>query len=124
MDAQSVPRTLADRIQMEQVLVNLVRNAIEAAAEGPGNEKRVRVRLHHHEGAVQVEVDDSGAGVSAAIAERLFEPFATSKPRGMGLGLLLCRRLVEGHGGRLWWDQTFLKGARFVFRIPCKDEEP
>jgi two-component system sensor kinase FixL len=122
VDAQFVPKTPADRIQMEQVLVNLVRNAIDAAAEGPSNEKHVRVRVYHREGAVQVEVEDSGLGVAPDFAERLFEPFETSKPSGMGLGLLLCRRLVEGHGGQLWWDQTFLKGARFVFQIPCKDE--
>jgi two-component system, LuxR family, sensor kinase FixL len=122
VDAQFVPRVSADRIQMEQVFVNLVRNGIDAAAEGPGNEKRVRVLIHHCPGAVQIEVEDSGRGVLPDIAERLFEPFETSKPRGMGLGLLLCRRLIEGHGGRLWWDQTFLKGARFVIQIPCEDE--
>jgi two-component system sensor kinase FixL len=118
VDAEPIPKALADRVQMEQVLVNLIRNAIEAASEGSSSEKRVRVGVRHRDGAVQIEIEDTGAGISPIMAERLFEPFETSKPGGMGLGLLLSRRMVEGHGGHLWWDRTFTKGARFVFRIP------
>jgi two-component system sensor kinase FixL len=121
IEAQFVPKISADRIQMGQVLMNLLRNAIDAAAEGPGIERRVRLRVHHRDDALQVEVEDSGKGIAPDFAERLFEPFETNKQRGMGLGLLLARQIVESHGGQLWWDRDFSNGARFVFRIPCKD---
>jgi two-component system, LuxR family, sensor kinase FixL len=120
VDAEPVPKIPGDRIQIEQVLVNLLRNAIEAAAEGTSREKRARVGIRHYNGAVQVEVEDNGPGVLPDIAERLFEPFETTKARGMGLGLSLSRQMVEGHGGKLWWDKTFVKGTRFVFSMPLE----
>jgi C4-dicarboxylate-specific signal transduction histidine kinase len=102
---------------MEQVLLNLIRNAIEAAAENSAKERRVRVRLGRFGSEVQVDVEDTGLGVRPDVAEHLFEPFATGKPRGMGLGLLLSRQIVECHGGRLWYDRSLATGARFTFRL-------
>ncbi len=116
VDAQPSPKVAGDRMQIEQVLVNLLRNAIDAAGES--RDKQVRVAIRRCDGEVQVEVEDSGPGVSPEISEHLFEPFETNKPRGMGLGLSLSRRMVEAHGGRLRWDRSCAKGARFVFRIP------
>ncbi|MGH7153552.1 MAG: ATP-binding protein, partial [Acetobacteraceae bacterium] len=109
---------IADQIQIEQVIVNLVRNAIDAAASITGSARQVRIRLHELATAAEIAVEDSGPGVSPVIAERLFEVFETTKPQGMGLGLCLSRELVQRHGGRLWWDRGFTRGTRFVLHLP------
>lgn len=118
IEAAPLPPIAADRIQIEQVLVNLIRNAIEAAADSGDYEKLVSVGLRQVDTWAELEVVDNGRGVSAQIAERLFEPFETNKRRGMGLGLSLSREIVKAHGGRLWWDQAFAPGARFALRLP------
>jgi two-component system sensor kinase FixL len=118
VEAQSETAILADRVQVEQILVNLVRNGIEAAAERTSGEKQVKVRISQSNGEICVDVEDNGPGVADEIAGRLFEPFTTSKPRGMGLGLLLSRQIVEAHGGRLWCERTSAQGAHFAFRLP------
>ena len=109
----------ADRLQMEQVLLNLIRNAIEAAAESPTWQKRVSIRLRRTGGEVQVDVEDNGPGVNADIAAHLFEPFMTGKPKGMGLGLMLSRQIIQSHGGDLWYDRAVAMGACFSFRLPA-----
>ena len=119
IESESDAAILADRVQVEQILVNLVRNGIEAAAERASGEKQVKVRISHTSGQICVDVEDNGPGVAEEIAERLFEPFTTSKPRGMGLGLILSRQIVEAHGGRLWCERTSAKGSHFAFRLPC-----
>lgn len=108
----------ADRVQIEQVLLNLVRNGIEAAAESRQPTKHVLIRVHQSSGMAQVDVEDNGPGVPVDVADHLFEPFTTSKPRGMGLGLTLSRQIIECHGGKLWWDHIDGGGTRFAFRIP------
>jgi C4-dicarboxylate-specific signal transduction histidine kinase len=118
IDARPLPRIAADHIQIEQVLVNVIRNAIEAVAGCVNRERWVRIRLRHVDGEVQVEVEDNGPGVSPDIAQHLFEPFETSKLRGMGLGLSLSREMIKAHGGSLRWDATAAVGARFVLRLP------
>jgi len=111
----------ADRIQMEQVLANLMRNAIEAAAHSEvGGDRRVQATLSLSPGAVRVEVEDNGPGVAPDILERLFEPFETTKRRGMGLGLSLSREIIKAHGGRLWLDRTDATGSKFVLELPDK----
>jgi two-component system sensor kinase FixL len=119
IEAHPLPRIAADHIQIEQVLVNVIRNAIEAVADCINRERWVRIRLRRIDGEVQVEVEDNGPGVSPDIAEHLFEPFETSKLRGMGLGLSLSREMIKAHGGSLEWDATVAVGARFVLRLPC-----
>ena len=114
----------ADRVQIEQVLLNLVRNGIEAAAKSGQRTRCVLIRMRQCGGAAQVEVEDNGPGVPPHIADRLFEPFTTGKPRGMGLGLLLSRQIVECHGGKLWWDRLDSGGTRFAFRIPGEGSHP
>jgi signal transduction histidine kinase len=119
IDARPLPRIAADHIQIEQALVNVIRNAIEAVADCLNRERWVRIRLRHVNDEVQVEIDDNGPGVSPDIAQHLFEPFETSKLRGMGLGLSLSREMIKAHGGSLQWDATVAVGARFVLRLPC-----
>ena len=104
IDARPLPHIAADRIQIEQVLVNVIRNAIEAVAECGKRERWVQIRLRHVDDEVEVEIEDNGPGVSPEIAQHLFEPFETSKPRGMGLGLSLSHEIVKVHGGSLQWD--------------------
>jgi two-component system, LuxR family, sensor kinase FixL len=119
IEAHPLPRIAADHIQIEQVLVNVIRNAIEAVADCTSRERWVRIRLRRINDEVQVEVEDNGPGVSPDIAKHLFEPFETSKLRGMGLGLSLSREMIKAHGGSLEWDATVAVGARFVLRLPC-----
>jgi two-component system, LuxR family, sensor kinase FixL len=103
--------------------VNVIRNAIEAVADCINRERWVQIRLRRIDGEVQVEVEDNGPGVSPDIAQHLFEPFETSKLRGMGLGLSLSREMIKAHGGSLEWDATVAVGARFVLRLPCHRDQ-
>ena len=108
----------ADRIQMEQVLANLIRNAIEAAGHCEKGEGSVEASLSCLSGSVRIEVRDNGPGVAPDVMERLFEPFETTKRRGMGLGLSLSREIAKAHGGRLWLDASDATGSRFVLELP------
>jgi two-component system, LuxR family, sensor kinase FixL len=109
---------VGDRLQIEQVLLNLVRNGIEAASEIVNRYPTVWIRLGNSGEGIQIDVEDNGPGIPPDIAEHLFEPFASGKPKGMGLGLLLSRQIVEFHGGTLWHDRTFTTGTRFTFQLP------
>jgi signal transduction histidine kinase len=91
---------IVDAIQVQQVVFNLVRNAIEAMAEAPGRKRRVRVATAlAANGRVTVEVSDTGPGCSAEVLARILEPFFTTKPGGMGVGLAISKTIVEAHGG-------------------------
>ncbi len=118
IDAQPLAVIMVDQVQIEQVLLNLVRNAIDAAADHHNGEKWVRIRARQTGEELEFAVEDNGPGIAPDIAEQLFEPFETTKPRGLGLGLSLSYRIIEAHQGRLWCDKTAREGARFVFRIP------
>ncbi len=103
-----------DPVQLRQVFVNLLTNAVEAAS--PSGE--IRVQGSQGDGAVTVAVEDSGPGVDATTARRLFEPLVTTKERGIGLGLALVKRIVERHGGSVRYEPRAGGGARFVVRLP------
>ena len=112
----------ADAIQLQQVVVNLLRNAIDALEHvGQDQEKRVSVATHDQGGLVEIEVSDNGHGISSDMSDHLFEPFMTSKPSGMGMGLSVCRRLVEAHGGTIEFDKDAPVGATFRVRLPVKE---
>ena len=117
----SLPIVMADPLQIRQVLVNLLSNAIDAAADMPDG--IVRVRCCHDSGTIVIEVDDNGRGVATEIAEHLFEPFQTTKTRGMGLGLPLSRQIIEAHGGRIWWERAMPQGTRFHVLLPVNTSE-
>jgi two-component system sensor kinase FixL len=114
----SLPVVMADPVQIRQVLVNLLSNAIDAAAGA--RDAVVRVRCRHDSGTIEIVVDDNGKGVAVEIAEHLFEPFQTTKIRGMGLGLPLSRQIIEAHGGRIWWERTLPHGTRFHVVLPVE----
>jgi len=105
----------ADRIGLEQAIGNLVLNAIEAA---PAKNGKVVVSLTRRVNAATIGVEDNGAGVAPEIAERLFDPFETTKPRGMGLGLPLAKEIVARHGGTLIWRPVAPQGTRFELELP------
>jgi signal transduction histidine kinase len=104
-----------DRVALEQAIGNLVVNAIEAVPERTG---RVRASIERGDGRICVKVEDNGPGVSPAIAERLFDPFETTKPRGMGLGLPLAQEIAMRHGGGLSFAQVAPHGGCFTLETP------
>src|SRR6202046_279412 len=113
-----VPPLTADGVQIEQVLINLVANAIDSAAERSDLRGRVTMRVAAKGEAVTLRVEDNGYGVASELADNIFDAYQTTKPRGMGLGLHLSRRIVQRHAGRLWWEPITTGGARFVVELP------
>jgi two-component system, LuxR family, sensor kinase FixL len=112
-----IPLVRADRIQIEQVLNNLVANAIDAASERTDARGLVVMRVAQRGGRVVAQVEDNGPGVAPEMAESLFEAYQTTKPRGMGLGLHLSLRIVQKHAGRLWWEPIVPEGTRFLVEL-------
>jgi PAS domain S-box-containing protein len=119
--AEGLPRVQGDRIQLQQVMLNLIVNAIQAMSSvGEGaRELQISIEAVPSEGAVRVGVRDTGPGLPPEILSRLFEPFYTTKPEGMGMGLSICRSIIEAHGGRLWAIPCEPQGALFQFTIPA-----
>jgi PAS domain S-box-containing protein len=122
--APGLPSIAGDRVQLQQVILNLIVNAVEGTsgmAEGP-RELQVATEAEA-EGGVVVSVRDSGPGLDCTRADHLFEPFYTTKPAGMGMGLAICRSIVEAHGGRIWAAANEPRGAVFQFTLsPERDE--
>ena len=117
--ATELPRIQGDRVQLQQVMLNLIINAVQAMsglAEG-ARELRIGTETTENEG-VRVAVRDSGPGLTTENLQRLFEPFYTTKPNGMGMGLSICRSIIEAHGGRLWASPNLPHGTTFQFTVP------
>lgn len=112
----------ADRIQIQQVLVNLIRNAIESMAEVSGD-RRLEVATTASGQGVEISISDTGAGLAPEIARHLFQPFMTTKRKGMGLGLSICRTIVEAHGGKIWVESRAGGGTIFRFTLRSAREE-
>ena len=117
--ADDLPSVLADRIQLQQVILNLFMNAAEAMASIPHGERLVRVRSEKHDGGgALIAVEDAGPGVEPEDAKRIFEAFFTTKAEGMGMGLSICRSIVESHGGRITVAKAVPKGTVFQVTLP------
>ena len=114
---------MAQRTQIEQVLLNLVRNAVEAMLDQP-RERRVLLLARRNGNMVEIRVVDTGPGLGKGSPEHLFEPFVTTKPQGLGVGLSISHGIVEAHGGRLRVDSTPGIGATFFFSLPYVDKRP
>jgi two-component system, LuxR family, sensor kinase FixL len=118
----NAPLALADRIQVQQVLLNLIRNAIEAMQDVPRRELTVSTRALPTEGLVELRVSDTGSGIAPEFASQLFQPFVTTKPQGMGVGLSICRTIVEAHGGKIWVESKPGEGTTFRFTLRAVDK--
>lgn len=112
------PKTRVDRIQIQQVVMNLVRNAMDAMTDYDRRELVLQSRINEA-GEIEITVLDSGPGIAETVVKRLFTPFMTTKKDGTGLGLAICRSIVEAHGGRLWHEKSPLGGAAFKFTLPA-----
>lgn len=113
-----LPRVLGDRVHLSQVLLNLMMNGIQAVQSRPSDARRIVVEARAENGDVHIEVRDSGPGISADVAEKLFTPFFTTKSEGMGMGLALSRSIIEAHGGRMWLERMNSQGgAIFCFTL-------
>lgn len=108
-----------DRVQIQQVLFNLVRNAMEAMLDSPT--RALMITASAEQGFVTLSVEDTGSGVSETVAPQLFQPFITSKQTGMGIGLSICRTIVEAHGGRIWFEPSGDGGTIFRFTLPLAE---
>jgi len=113
---------IADRIQIQQLVVNLARNAIEAVTKYPNRQLNISTRLESGNQLVTT-VEDSGPGIDPSVAERLFQPLASTKPEGMGLGLSISSAIVENHKGRIWVEASRLGGAAFSFVMARAGED-
>jgi two-component system sensor kinase FixL len=113
-------RVLADTVQVQQVIMNLVRNALEAMSELPRGKARTLTIAAKRlpDACVQLTVQDSGPGLPDSVRERLFSAFNSSKEDGLGIGLSICRTIIEAHGGRIWADIPEGGGAAFSFTLP------
>ncbi len=113
---------VGDRLQIEQVLLNLLKNALDALQELPQRERNILVTCGREGAVYRVCVTDNGCGLDARQRERLFQPFFTTKPDGMGLGLTICKRIVEAHGGHLWAEPNPAgRGLTMCFTLPAPD---
>jgi two-component system sensor kinase FixL len=116
--AEDLPDARGDRIQILQVLLNLVLNGMDAMNDLPPEERRLSIQTRQEDGTVRVSVRDAGVGIAPEHSGKLFEPFFTTKPSGLGMGLRICASIVTAHGGRIWADSSCGRGAVFHFTLP------
>lgn len=117
-----IPLVLIDRVHIGQVLLNLLRNAIDAVKDEPS--RRLSIVAEVVDEFVQVTVADTGSGVRADVKDHLFQPFFTTKEKGLGLGLAICKAIIDGHDGKIWGENRGQGGAVFGFRIPTNGKAP
>ena len=118
--ADDLPVIEGDRVQLQQVMLNLIVNGIQAINDVADGQRDLLITTEGTKDGVRVRVRDTGPGLSSEKLERLFEPFYTTKPNGMGMGLSICRSIIEAHGGRLWATGHASQGAVFQFTIPAR----
>jgi two-component system sensor kinase FixL len=119
--APDLPLVAIDKVQIQQVMINLVRNAVEAMQESPRRDLTITTARDGGD-FVSVRVADSGPGLAPDVAASLFQPFITTKEHGLGIGLSICRSIIDAHGGRLWMEPNDGGGAVFQFRLPVAEE--
>ena len=116
--ATALPAVLAGRIEVQQILVNLMLNALDAVKDVPPDRREVLVRTRFEQDTVVVSVRDRGCGIPPADINNIFEPFFTTKPTGLGMGLAICRRMMQTHGGRIWAANNEDTGVTVSFSLP------
>jgi len=120
----SVPLVKGDRVQLQQVLLNLLVNAMEAVSDSAPADRQIAVGVQATGTQVLVAVTDTGRGIPADKLTHIFEPFFTTKPNGLGMGLAICSRIIEAHAGRLWAENSPDRGATFRFNLPATKPQP
>ena len=121
--AEGLPHVEADRVQVQQVLLNLILNAVEAMTAVKKGARELSISTEQHRaGSVLVAVSDSGPGIDPKHLDRVFDAFYTTKSSGVGMGLSICRSIIDAHGGRLWADANAPRGAVFQFTLPSAGE--
>jgi signal transduction histidine kinase len=117
-----LPEVMAERVQLQQALLNLVMNAVDAMSAVTGRERRLTVKSQLDVHGVRIAVEDSGTGIDRGYVDRIFDYFFTTKPYGMGMGLSICRSIIESHGGRLWFSSRSSHGTTFYVQLPAEVE--
>jgi two-component system sensor kinase FixL len=116
----SLPRVMIDKIQIQQVLLNLIRNSIEAMKDSA--KRQMTIKTTRIDGnAVEFAIADTGPGLAPEVASRLFQPFVTTKEKGMGIGLSICQSIIEAHNGRIWATPNELAGVTFHVQLPSSE---
>jgi signal transduction histidine kinase len=123
--ASALPQVLGDRVQLQQVIMNLLMNGIQATSAVTGRRHELRIRTQKHgPDRILVAVEDSGTGIEPQNMDRLFSAFFTTKPNGLGIGLSICRSIVEQHGGDIWATRNSAEGSTFQFTLRARGETP
>ena len=117
--AADLPQIIGDRVQLQQVAMNLLVNGIEAMKDVDGMREMVIQSQQVEDDQIMLSISDTGIGLPPQLAEQIFDPFFTTKPHGTGMGLRISRSIIESHGGRLWATANDRQGATFAFSIPC-----
>ncbi|MBI2223893.1 MAG: PAS domain-containing sensor histidine kinase, partial [Betaproteobacteria bacterium] len=119
--AAELPVALADGVMFEQVILNIARNGIESMQQTPPHERELTMRSRLNQGgAIEIEIADTGCGIPASMAGTSFEPFFTTKPDGLGMGLNICRSIMELHHGQLWATRNSGRGSTFHLALPVQ----
>jgi two-component system sensor kinase FixL len=118
----AIPAVEGDRVQLQQVALNLILNAFEAMMEQPRGERQVRIRTCLQDAQVLASVADKGKGVDSEDTNKIFQPFFTTKPQGLGMGLSISRSIIQRHQGRIWVENNPEGGATFYFSLPAATE--
>jgi two-component system sensor kinase FixL len=113
----SLPPVFGDRVQLQQVMLNLVMNAAEAMSQIPPEQRRIILRTHATDNHIQVTVRDFGPGIDSAKLRDIWQPFFTTKDAGLGIGLSVCTSIIQAHGGRIWAENNPDGGATFLFEL-------
>ena len=119
--ADDLPSVVASQVDIQQVVMNLLMNAVRAVKGQPEDKREVEILTLQTDRHVRLSVEDSGAGVQKEVADRMFDPFFTTKSGGIGMGLAICRRIVDAHGGRIWAENRDAGGARFTVELPLME---
>jgi C4-dicarboxylate-specific signal transduction histidine kinase len=122
---ETLPRAMGERVPLQQVLLNIIINAADAMSSLPRGDARLEIRTRQQvNGAVLISVTDNGCGIDPAHALLVFDAYFTTKPHGMGMGLYICKSIVEAHGGRMWAAPAIPRGTTFQVELSTQPANP